>query len=108
MGSTEGYDVVGAAIEGAARPLLTAVKALEEFGEMLVNATELVAGGAGEGPLAGALRDLGERAKERAGAHADECAKLAQALNDSAAEYRSTESDNAGHLGAVSFGGVTG
>lgn len=103
-----GFDVTLGAIEGAAGPLNRADAELQAFGDAVKAATAEAAGGAGEGPLAAALDTLGEDGSKRAGERGDECHELAQALHESAEEYRARDDAARTGIGDVTFGGVGG
>ena len=103
-----GFDAGLGAIESAADPLNRADSELQAFGDAVESAAGQAAGGAGEGPLAGALETLGSDGKKRAGERGDECHELAQALHESAEEYRSRDDAAQSGIGSVTFGGVGG
>lgn len=100
-----GFDATLGAIEGAAEPLNRADTELQAFGDAVKAASAEAARGAGEGPLAGTLDTLGEDGKKRADERGDECRELAQALHESAEEYRSRDDAARSGIGAVTFGG---
>lgn len=99
------FDASPGAIEDAAAPLDTADAKLQTFGDAVKAAAAEAAAGAGEGPLAGALDAFGADGQERAGERGDECHELAQALRESAEEYRSRDGAARSGFDAVRVGG---
>ncbi|GAA4773006.1 hypothetical protein GCM10023200_01750 [Actinomycetospora chlora] len=96
-----GYDVTLSAIEEAAAGMARVEHTVLAFADGYVGGAATAADGAGDDPLAGALRALAERTRERATSLGEETTELSHALAETAERYRAGD-------GTASFGGVTG
>ena len=108
MTGPAGFDVVLSAVEGAAGPLSDAETEMQTAGTSAETGSSTASGASGDGPLGGALVDLGSTAQMRAESVGEECHALARALHDTVDDYRQLDTAAQTGISAVSFGNVTG
>jgi len=90
-------------MEAGTAPLSDAATAAEAFGSAVSQAASTAAGGAGNGPLAGALGGYGSEVKTLADERADAVIELRQALLESAEQYRADDASAAAGSNGVQF-----
>lgn len=93
-------------ISQAADLMESANTALQAFGAAIQEGASQAAGGAGDGPLAGALSTMAADGQERATERGRECAELAEALHESGRNYRNFDGLIEQQYKSIKFGGI--